>query len=102
MVDGQGISERVGENMGVSREHYATGGQDADDLVLLQCGQPGCFKTKKIPVDESMPAGTAVILSNCPEHYHTSEVEIEEYLDHTGKRILLIWYGTDWVIPLPK
>lgn len=56
-------------------------------VVMLLCSKPGCPRSRTVPVDETMPEGTATVVSLCPWHDGRSDRHAESYYDADGKQL---------------
>ena len=59
-----------------------------DGLVMLLCDRQKCPRNKKVPWDNTMPEGTATIVTQCP--WHAGDTTVEDYYDALGR-----WWGPD-------
>jgi len=71
-----------------SKKNRAVPGVGSIGLVMLLCDNTKCPRKKKVPWDDTMPEGTATIVTQCP--WHAGDTTIEDYYDASGR-----WWGPD-------
>jgi hypothetical protein len=55
--------------------------------VSLRCSHEGCKRRRPTRLDDTMPAGTAIIRSPCPDHTPHGGFSDEQYFDADGKEL---------------